>query len=191
MIDHYLEICDGIIVNGNDKHIDPNLYGEERSPHIKPSEICKNRCFFELELVKKCVKINKPLLGICGGMQTLNVCLGGTLTQYIPAEYSNSLNHAQSKYKKSWAHRVKISPNTLLSKIVNKDEILTNTSHIQAVKKIGNGLIVNAISAADGVPEGIEFPQNKFCLGVQWHPEFNVQSSDFAIFERLAQSLLS
>lgn len=185
----YSEICDGFIFNGNDKHVNPALYGMERSKFIPESDICTVRCGFELELCKVILDKNKPFLGICGGMQVLNVCLGGTLTQYIPEEYNTEVNHSQSSAKRSFVHEVSVKNGTMLHNIVGNDRIVTNTSHMQAVKKPGNGLIINANCTKDGVPEGIELSGHKFCLGVQWHPEFNVKSSDFNIIEALARAV--
>jgi putative glutamine amidotransferase len=126
---------------------------------------------------------NMPVLGICGGQQLLAVALGGTLIQHIPDTVPNALPHEQTTSHDLPGHEVKILPGTLLHRLVGSKTMQVNTSHHQAVKDAGRST-VNAL-APDGVIEGIEDSSKKFCLGVQWHPEYLVDRGDTAIFAAL------
>ena len=116
------------------------------------------------------------------GEQLLNVILGGSLIQHIPDEIENPLDHEQTNPKSEPAHDIFIKENTLLHQIVKKRKIAVNSSHHQAVAAPGNAVVSNAF-APDGVIEGIEVPSKRFCLGVQWHPEYGINKSDQAIFQ--------
>ena len=122
-----------------------------------------------------------PVLGICGGEQLLNVVLGGTLIQHIPDDVDNALAHEQPNPRDEPGHPVVIEKNTLLHDIVGVTEMSVNSAHHQAVAAVSGSVTVNA-SAPDGVIEGIEAPRQRFCLGVQWHPEFEVDPNDMRIF---------
>ena len=122
-----------------------------------------------------------PLLGICGGQQLLNVVLGGTLIQHIPDEVEGALVHEQPNPRHEAGHPVALAGDGLLRSICGSSEMAVNSAHHQAVKAVGPGVVVNAV-APDGVVEGIEAPHYRFCLGVQWHPEYAVSPSDSAIF---------
>jgi putative glutamine amidotransferase len=111
-----------------------------------------------------------PLLGICGGAQTINVALGGSLYQDIASQLPNASKHQQGKKKETGGHRIQIEPSTRLRRIVRERILEVNTTHHQAVKQLGKGLVINA-TAEDGLIEGIESPNHSFVLGVQWHPE--------------------
>jgi putative glutamine amidotransferase len=124
-----------------------------------------------------------PILGICGGQQLLAVVLGGTLIQHIPDTIPTALPHEQTTTHDLPGHEVEILPGTLLHRLVGRNNMQVNTSHHQAVKSPGNSTI-NAL-APDGVIEGIEDGSKKFCLGVQWHPEYLVDAGDQAIFAAL------
>jgi putative glutamine amidotransferase len=122
-----------------------------------------------------------PVLGICGGQQLLAVVLGGTLIQHIPDEVEGALEHEQSNPRNQPGHTVAIAPGTHLHRIVGADEMNVNSAHHQAVKEVSGSMVVNARSS-DGVIEGIEAPRQRFCLGVQWHPEFEIDAGDIRIF---------
>ncbi|MGH7817439.1 MAG: gamma-glutamyl-gamma-aminobutyrate hydrolase family protein, partial [Candidatus Binatia bacterium] len=116
------------------------------------------------------LKKDLPILGICGGEQALNVVLGGSLYQDIDAQIPNAAEHEQSEKKTYGGHRVHIPNDTRLRAIVRSATLEVNTTHHQAVKQLGKGLIVDAV-ADDGVIEGIESTRHRFVIGVQWHPE--------------------
>ena len=128
------------------------------------------RSAFELEITAAALKQDLPVLGICGGAQAINVVLGGSLYQDIGAQVPNAQEHQQSRKAVKRGHRITIQPRTLLRKIVGRSHAEVNTTHHQAVKTLGRGLIVNAI-AGDGIVEGIESTGHPFVIGVQWHPE--------------------
>ena len=142
----------------------------------------ERRTQFEWAITKGCVDAGKPILGICGGEQLLNVILGGTLIQHIPDSIENALEHEQENPRDQPGHAVTVRAGTLLHKIVGKDVVNVNTAHHQAVGTPAPGSIINA-TTKDGVIEGIELPSHPFCLGVQWHPEYHVDSSDSMIFD--------
>jgi putative glutamine amidotransferase len=128
---------------------------------------------FELEMIKLAGARSVPMLGICGGMQAINVAMGGSLVQDIPAQYDRPLPHRQTARATALSHSVSVSPRTLLRRITRHDTMRVNSSHHQSVKEVGRGLSPSAL-APDGVIEAIEAEDHRqpFLLGVQWHPEF-------------------
>jgi putative glutamine amidotransferase len=166
---------DGLVITGGNFDIDPNIFGES-SVH-KTVKLKENRTNFELLAAEIMLKQNKPVLGICGGEQLINVLYKGSLIQHIPDEIKNSIEHEQKNPRNEAGHSVSIQENTKLYSIICKQNIMVNSAHHQAIKVPGKGLIVNALSN-DGVIEGIEDPTKSFCIGVQWHPEFFIQGSD-------------
>ncbi|MBT4880629.1 MAG: gamma-glutamyl-gamma-aminobutyrate hydrolase family protein [Alphaproteobacteria bacterium] len=185
LVDKYLDLVDGLIITGGDFDIDPSLFGDDTvHPRV---QIKKDRTLFELALTKGALERNMPILGICGGHQILNVALGGSLIQHIPDDIPEALAHEQPNPRHEPGHSVTIEPNTLLKSIVQQETIMVNSAHHQAVKSPGNSLIVNAY-ATDGVIEGIEEPKYEFCLGVQWHPEYEISPADNKIFAHLVKA---
>ena len=170
-----LHKIDGLVITGGNFDIDPNIFGES-SVH-KTVKLKENRTNFELLAAEIMLKQNKPVLGICGGEQLINVLYKGSLIQHIPDEIKNSIEHEQKNPRNEAGHSVSIQENTKLYSIISKQSIMVNSAHHQAIKVPGKGLIVNALSN-DGVIEGIEDPTKNFCIGVQWHPEFFIQGSD-------------
>jgi len=175
----YLDRLDALIVTGGAFDVDPALYGDaERHPTV---ELKAARTSAELALLQGALARNMPVLGICGGEQLLAVALGGSLIQHIPDSVAEALPHEQATSHYEPGHSVKILPGTLLARIVGAETMQVNTSHHQAVRDAGRAT-VNAV-APDGVIEGIEDPGQKFCLGVQWHPEYLIDAGDHRIFE--------
>jgi putative glutamine amidotransferase len=164
----FVERLDGILISGGDFDIHPSFYGEKAIPGL--GKIKAERTEFELELTSLALKRNVPLLGICGGAQAINVALGGSLYQDIASQLPNAGKHQQGKKKETGGHRIQIEPRTRLRRIVRERILEVNTTHHQAVKQLGKGLVINA-TADDGLIEGIESPNHSFVLGVQWHPE--------------------
>jgi putative glutamine amidotransferase len=131
--------------------------------------------------VKGALARDMPVLGICGGQQLLHVVLGGTLIQHIPDTVAEALAHEQPNPRNEPGHAVKIAKGTLLHRIVGADTLQVNSAHHQAANGVPEGVVVDAV-APDGVIEGIEAPRYRFCLGVQWHPEFHISEGDRRIF---------
>jgi len=175
----YLDGLDGLIVTGGHFDVDPGLFGAAEShPSVR---LKAARTAFELAATRAALARDLPLLGICGGQQLLNVALGGTLIQHIPDEVPDALAHEQPNPRDEPGHAVSILPGTLLHRVCAADSLAVNSAHHQAVRDTGSDAVVNA-RAPDGVIEGIEAPGRRFCLGVQWHPEFALSAGDRAIF---------
>jgi putative glutamine amidotransferase len=175
----YLDRLDGVVVTGGAFDIDPALFGAtERHPTVTTKD---RRTSFELALTRGALDRDLPVLGICGGQQLLNVALGGSLIQHIPDEVAAALTHEQKIPRDQTSHPVAVVEGTRLHAIVGRTEIAVNSTHHQAVKTVGAHLVVDAV-APDGVIEGIEDPRRRFCLGVQWHPEYRITAADAALF---------
>ena len=176
----YLEEIDGLIVTGGAFDVDPSLFGEaERHPTVK---LKARRTDFEWKITEGAIARDLAVFGICGGQQLLNVVLGGTLIQHIPDELPAALAHEQPNPRTEPGHVVRVVPGTLLHRICGADELAVNSAHHQAAKATGPGVVVNA-RAEDGVIEGIEDPRRRFCIGVQWHPEYSISTGDQKLFD--------
>lgn len=178
----YLDRLDALVVTGGAFDVDPALYGEA-GRHATVT-LKQGRTAAELALLEGALARDMPVLGICGGQQLLAVALGGTLVQHIPDAVPDALEHEQATPHDEAAHDVAVRPGTLLARIVRADRLAVNSSHHQAVRDPGRA-VVDA-TAPDGVIEGIELEGARFCLGVQWHPEFLASRGDRAIFDALA-----
>ena len=160
---------DGLLITGSGSDLDPELYGERQCVPFR--QMSQQRSDLELGISRLAFRGRIPTLGICGGMQSINVALGGTLIQDIAAQHSSAINHLPSVSATRKAHGISIAPRTLLERIVGKLKIRVNSSHHQSVKKVPGRLVTSAV-APDDVIEAIEAPHHPFLLGVQWHPEF-------------------
>ena len=175
----YLDSIDGLLVTGGAFDVDPALWGAAtRHATVK---LKQRRTAFELAMVQGALARDMPVLGICGGQQLLAVALGATLIQHIPDEVDNALAHEQPNPRTEPGHAVIVTPGTLLARIAGAERIPVNSAHHQAVKDVPANLLVDAV-AEDGVVEGIESPAHRFCLGVQWHPEYAISDADRNIF---------
>lgn len=171
----YLERIDGLLVTGGAFDVDPALFGAE-SRH--ESVVLKEaRTDFEMAMTRGAMARDMPVLGICGGQQLLHVALGGTLIQHIPDAVPGALAHEQPNPRTEPGHDVSVVPGTLLHRIVGLETLPVNSAHHQAAADEPAGVVVNA-RASDGVIEGIEAPDRRFCLGVQWHPEYAISPGD-------------
>lgn len=182
LADAYLDTIDALVVTGGAFDVDPALYGDD-GRHATVS-LKEGRTEAELALTRGALARNKPVLGICGGQQLLAVVLGGTLIQHIPDAVPNALAHEQPNPRHEPGHAVAVTPGTLLHRIVGATEMRVNSAHHQAVRAPGPHAVVNAV-APDGVIEGIEDAAHRFCLGVQWHPEYLIDPGDRRIFDAL------
>jgi putative glutamine amidotransferase len=179
LVERYLALIDGLLVTGGAFDVDPALFGAT-SRHASVTTRDR-RTAFEWALTRAALEADRPVLGICGGQQLLNVVLGGTLIQHIPDSVVGALAHEQPNPRDEPGHAVRILADTALRRLVEAGEIQVNSAHHQAVDRVAAGTIVNAV-APDGVIEGIEAPGRRFCLGVQWHPEFGIDPADRLLF---------
>ncbi|HTC09361.1 MAG TPA: gamma-glutamyl-gamma-aminobutyrate hydrolase family protein [Acetobacteraceae bacterium] len=178
----YLDRIDALVVTGGAFDVDPSLYGEgERHATVTLKE---GRTAAELALTQGALGRDLPVLGICGGEQLLAVALGGTLVQHIPDSVPDALEHEQPNPRHEPGHPVTVVPGTLLHRIVGAGVMHVNSAHHQAVREPGPHAVVNA-TAPDSVVEGLEDLRYRFCLGVQWHPEFFIDPGDRRIFDAL------
>ena len=178
----YIDRLDGLIVTGGAFDVDPALFGASvRHATVTTKD---RRTAFEKAVTGLAIERDMPVLGICGGQQLLNVVLGGTLIQHIPDEVEGALAHEQPNPRTEPGHAVAVTPGTLLHRIVGADALAVNSAHHQAAAEVGEGVAVNAV-APDGVIEGIEAAGRRFCLGVQWHPEYGIDPGDAKIFAAL------
>jgi putative glutamine amidotransferase len=176
----YLGRIDGLLVTGGAFDVDPAIFGaSERHAKVTTKE---RRTAFELAITRGALERDLPVLGICGGQQLLHVVLGGTLIQHIPDEVPGALAHEQPNPRDQAGHDVDVKPDTLLHRVVGATRLPVNSAHHQAAKDEPQGVVINA-RAPDGVIEGMEAPRYRFCLGVQWHPEFSISPGDDRIFD--------
>jgi putative glutamine amidotransferase len=158
----------GILLPGSRFDIDPQMYGEERIPECGPSD--PERTAVDELLLQDAFNLHKPILAICGGAQALNVWRNGTLIQ----DLMTAVNHQPGRDVLE-AHQVQVTPGSRLAAAIPEGEPLdpsVNSSHHQAVRAIGDNLVVSAVSPEDGVIEAIELASHEhFVVGVQWHPE--------------------
>jgi len=181
----YLAHIDALLITGGAFDLDPALFGAEtRHESVRTKD---RRTAFEAAAARGALERDLPLLGICGGQQLLNVVLGGTLIQHIPDEVENALAHEQPNPRHEPGHAVAVTGDSLLHDICASAEMAVNSAHHQAVKDVGPGVTVNAV-APDGVVEGIEATDYRFCLGVQWHPEYLIGPGDGALFRAFIAS---
>jgi putative glutamine amidotransferase len=182
-----LERLGGLVLTGGGD-IDPSLFGEER--HASVTSIVRERDDFEIALARRALQRDLPLLAICRGQQVLNVAAGGTLVQDIPSQVPGDVNHDPERERWETAHDVQIVPGTRLRAILGRDSLAVNSFHHQSVKDVGRGLVVSARSPEDAVVEGLEAPDRRFAVAVQWHPEsfWNQRESFSSLFEALVEA---
>ncbi len=183
-----LDAVDGLIVTGGAFDVAPELYGVAEQHGTVTLK--QGRTAAELALLRGALARNMPVLGICGGQQLLAVALGGTLIQHIPDAVENALPHEQPNPRHEAGHTVAITPGTKLHAVVGRDSMAVNSSHHQAVGSAGPRAVINAM-APDGVIEGIEDPAYRFCIGVQWHPEFGIDDGDRRLFRAFIEAAAS
>lgn len=186
LVPQYLNLLDGIVLTGGMFDIDPAAYGTQAK---FPDKMCfkPDRTRFEQALLRGALERNIPLLGICGGMQLLAVELGAQLVQHIPSEIGTAIEHMQDAPCNRSAHRVAVRPASMLGRILGTEECVINSLHHQAVAQ-GNARLQVGALADDGVIESIEVPDRSFCLGIQWHPEYFVNTVEQKIFAALMKA---
>jgi len=166
-INKIFELIDGLLLSGGGD-IDPNRYNDLLTTKLKKVEPKKDQT--EIDLFNLAFNKNIPVLGICRGVQVMNVALDGTLYQDITSQVRMALNHDPDMPHDEAAHAVDIPEDTRLFKALGETRIWTNSWHHQGIKLHGKGLLVNA-KASDDIVEGIEHPNKRWVIGVQWHPE--------------------
>jgi putative glutamine amidotransferase len=171
--DEMLDRIDGLILaGGND--VDPACYGAE--PHPQTLGIVPERDEVELALAHRAVQRDMPVLGICRGMQVLNVAFGGTLRQHLPEELGHEAHRRVPGSFDGADHDVRLQPRSLAALAAGQDLHGTKSHHHQGVGQIAEGFQVTGHSTIDDLPEAIEAPACRFVLGVQWHPEADEHS---------------
>jgi len=174
---NYLERIDALVLTGgDDPH--PRFFGEQ--PHPRLEAVDERRDRFEIELVRGARERGMPLLGICRGIQILNVACGGGLIQDIPAQAPGAIGHSQTTIRDDLWHDVAVAPGSLLESLVKRTSLRVNSYHHQACREAGKGLVASATAAGDGLIEALEDPRAAFLLAVQWHPEVSEAHGDEA-----------
>jgi putative glutamine amidotransferase len=172
--DQALELIDGLILaGGND--IDPARYGAEAHEETERG-MPGVRDDTEIALVRRAFELDLPVLGICRGMQVINVALGGTLLQHVPDRVGHSEHRRNPGTFIDSDHEVRFTPGSLAARAAGEEIHNAKSHHHQAVQEIGEGLEVTGWSTIDDLPEAIEAPELRFALGVQWHPEVDEAS---------------
>ena len=166
--DDVLTRIDGLILSGG-ADIDPSGYGAQ--PHSETRGTVPGRDRAEIALTRRAIELDLPVLGICRGMQLINVALGGTLHQHLPDAVAHSEHRRRLGSFDDSAHDVRLEPGSRAAQAAGEELHTTKSHHHQGVEKIGEGLVVTGHSTLDDWPEAIEMPSRRFVLGVQWHPE--------------------
>lgn len=171
-------LIDGYLFTGG-HDVNPRIYGEEPIPAC--GVCCPERDVLEEKIYRMAKEKEKPILGICRGIQLLNVLAGGTLYQDLPQQFSGTKvidHHMTAPYDRT-VHEVEITEDTPLYALLQQKTLRVNSYHHQGVRSVGKGFEVMAVSE-DGLVEGIYAPDEKFLWGIQWHPEFIYQKDDAA-----------
>ena len=174
-----LALIDGLMLAGG-ADIDPGCYGERR--HAETTGTVPERDAFEIALARAAIDRDLPVLGICRGMQLINVALGGTLIQHLPEVVGHAEHRRVSGSFDDADHAVDVREGTLAMHAVGEARHVTKSHHHQAVDRLGEGLQVSATSPLDDLIEAIELPDRRFVLGVQWHPEADASSPVISAF---------
>jgi putative glutamine amidotransferase len=167
IINQYLDSVDGLMVTGGDD-MHPKYFGQK--PHSSIKLTVPDRDEFEIKIIRRALTRDIPILGICRGLQVINIATGGTIYQDLSCAPFETLRHSDPKEVGNVFHKVGIEKRTLLYKVIGKGRIEVKSSHHQIIEKIAKRLRATAFSP-DGVVEGLESSEFRFLLAVQWHPE--------------------
>ncbi len=166
--DALLDLLDALLLAGG-ADVDPSSYGAE--PHEATHGTVPERDEFEIALARRAMERDMPFLGVCRGMQLMNVARGGTLTQHLPDDYGHEDHRRSPGSFDNSDHAVRLAHGSLAARAAHEEVHNTKSHHHQGVEQIGDGLEVTGWATIDELPEAIEVPGNRFSLGVQWHPE--------------------
>ena len=180
--DVLLDRINGLLLAGG-ADIDPASYGAETHPETRGTWPDRDR--FELALARRALARDLPVLGICRGMQLLNVAVGGTLLQHLPESLGNEAHRTVAGT--FCEHHVRLQPDSLASTAAGMESFVVRSHHHQGVDQVGEGLRVTGWSAEDELPEAIELPGKRFALGVIWHPEEDESSRVIAALVKAAR----
>lgn len=176
-LDQMLAMCDGILLTGG-HDVSPELYGHEPLPVCGATSPRRDR--METGLLRRAMDADRPVLGICRGLQFINAALGGTLWQDLPSQRPSGIVHRQRPPYDVPAHDVDVLPDTPLSALLRAEALRVNSCHHQGIRKIAPPLKPMAL-APDGLVEAVWHPGRRFMWGVQWHPEFSWSSDPSAL----------
>jgi putative glutamine amidotransferase len=174
-----LAAVDALMLAGG-ADIDPGSYG--RAAHPSTGQTYPERDAFEIALVRGAIERDIPVIGICRGMQLLNVALGGTLSQHLPELLGHDEHLRRRGTFEDSDHDVELVPDSLAARVAGETLHVTKSHHHQGVEQLGDGLLVSGVAPIDGLVEAIELPGRRFVLGVQWHPEVDPSSPVVAAF---------
>ena len=177
-----IDFLDGLLISGGDFDIDPSFYDKKiQSNNVKT---IPKRTEFEMKLIDLFIKSQKPILGICGGSQLINVYFNGTLIQDI----ETNIKHEQPNPRNETSHEIILEESSYFKKFNNSDKIYVNSAHHQAVDKLGIDLIVDA-KAPDGIIEAFHHISHNYCVGIQWHPEFLITDFDKRVIKDFVENV--
>jgi putative glutamine amidotransferase len=180
-----LDRIDGLLVIGG-ADIDPSVYGQELDPRTESTY--PDRDAFEIALLKAAIERSLPVLGICRGMQALNVALGGTLVQHIPEVDGINPHRRMTGTFDGTDHTVELESGSLAAEAAGEELHTARCHHHQAVDELGEGLVVTGRAQQDGMVEAIELQNGGWVLGVQWHPEADERSRLFNALTEAARA---
>ena len=173
-LDQLMGLCAGFLFTGG-HDVSPGIYGEE--PMERLVDVCEKRDAMEMIVLKMALRADKPVLGICRGLQLINAALGGTLYQDLPTQHPSGVSHRQPPPYALPAHPVALMKDSPLYRVLRTDQLAVNSCHHQAVKAAAPGLLPMAVSP-DGLIEALYKPDQRFLWAVQWHPEFSFRTDD-------------
>jgi putative glutamine amidotransferase len=167
-----LGLIDALLLTGGAGDLDPALYGQESHPETGP--VHEERDAYELALARAVLEHEVPTLGVCRGMQVLNLAYGGTIEQHVP----DAVGHEEHRHTPGTFgdHEVRLEPGSLAARAAGTEVTAVKSHHHQGVREIGGGLRVTGWSTMDDLVEAVEDPERKFVLGVLWHPEEDEKS---------------